>query len=156
VAKPLHHELKQGRPFELIEEEVNVSIARTAALLDRAFAQVVKPHGITPTQYNVLRILRGSAETGLCRFEIGDRLVTPVPDVTRLLDRMEQLALIVRERSTDDRRVVKTRLTQKGHDLVNALDAELREFHRRRLAHMDPASLTVLVDTLAAIRNPHD
>ena len=96
MATPLHVELKQARPFDLLEEEVHVSIARTAAVLERAVAQTLKPHGLTPTQYNVLRILRGAGAEGLCRNEVGARLIAPVPDVTRLLDRMAELQLIGR------------------------------------------------------------
>ena len=91
MVRPLYVELKQTRPFDLLEEEAHLSIARTAALLEHAMIQVLKPHGLTPTQYNVLRILRGAGSTGLCRNEIGARLLRPVPDVTRLLDRMTEL-----------------------------------------------------------------
>lgn len=154
MVRPLHDELKQAKPFELIEEEAHVSIARTAALLDRAFARFLKPHGLTPTQYNVLRILRGAGNQGLCRFELGERLVAPVPDVTRLLDRMEQLQLVARQRSDTDRRLVRTFVTAEGLALVNTLDAELRTFHETRLAHIERRQLKGLVDTLAAVRNP--
>jgi len=152
MATPLHVELKQARPYELLEEEVHVSIARTAAVLERAVAQTLKPHGLTPTQYNVLRILRGAGAEGLCRNEVGARLIAPVPDVTRLLDRMAELGLISRERSDEDRRLVRTRLTAKGLQLVNSLDADLRADHRRRLAMIDRAALTQLVATLDQVR----
>ncbi len=152
MATALHEELKQARPYPDIEEEVHVAIARTAALLDRAIAQMLRPHGLTPTQYNVLRILRGAGSEGLCRHELGDRLVTPVPDVTRLLDRMEELELIARQRSVTDRRLVGTFITPKGMALVGHLDAEVRAWHRRRLAHIAPDRLHALVDTLALMR----
>ena len=89
VTQTLQDELKQARPFKQVEEEAYLSIMRTAALLEHQVAQALKPHGVTATQYNVLRILRGAGSEGLCRNEVGDRLVTTVPDVTRLLDRME-------------------------------------------------------------------
>jgi DNA-binding MarR family transcriptional regulator len=149
MATALHEELKQTRPYLDIEEEAHVAIARTAALLDRAIAQMLRPHGLTPTQYNVLRILRGAGSEGLCRHELGDRLVTPVPDVTRLLDRMEELELIARQRSASDRRLVGTFITPKGLALVGQLDNDVREWHRRRLAHLAPDRLHALVDTLA-------
>lgn len=152
MATPLHVELKQARPYDLLEEEVHVSIARTAAVLERAVAQTLKPHGLTPTQYNVLRILRGAGAEGLCRNEVGARLIAPVPDVTRLLDRMAELDLISRERSDEDRRLVRTRLTAKGLQLVNSLDDELRADHRRRLALVDRAELSQLVATLDQVR----
>jgi DNA-binding MarR family transcriptional regulator len=152
MATPLHVELKQARPYDLLEEEVHVSIARTAAVLERAVAQTLKPHGLTPTQYNVLRILRGAGAEGLCRNEVGARLIAPVPDVTRLLDRMAELDVISRERSDEDRRLVRTRLTAKGLQLVNSLDDELRADHRRRLAQVDREALKQLVDTLDRVR----
>lgn len=149
---PLHVELRQSKPYDLIEEEVHVSIARTAALLERAVAQVLKPYGITPTQYNVLRILRGAGPEGLCRNEIGSRLINPVPDVTRLLDRMADLELIARNRDEEDRRQVRTLLTPKGLRLVNDLDEVLRGGHVARLAHLPAGDLTTLVATLADVR----
>lgn len=152
MARPLSDELKQTRPFAHVEEEAHLSIARTAALLERAFAQLLRPHGITPTQYNVLRILRGAGAAGLCRNELGERLVTPVPDVTRLLDRMAEMRLIARQRVDEDRRLVRTHLTAKGLDLVNSLDAEIVAAHRQRLAHISRERLKALIDTLADVR----
>lgn len=152
MVTPLHVELQQARPYDLLEEEVHVSVARTAAVLERAVAQTLKPHGLTPTQYNVLRILRGAGAEGLCRNEVGARLIAPVPDVTRLLDRMAEMGLISRERSDEDRRLVRTRLTRKGLQLVNSLDEELRADHRRRLARVNRDALTQLVHTLDQVR----
>lgn len=152
MTTPLHVELQQARPWDLLEEEVHVSIGRTAALLERAVAQLLKPHGLTPTQYNVLRILRGAGAAGLCRNEVGARLVAPVPDVTRLLDRMADLKLIARQRSDEDRRLVRTHLTAKGLALVNSLDTALRQAHQRRLAHITRPQLEALVATLAEVR----
>lgn len=152
MVTPLHVELQQSRPWDLLEEEAHVSIARTAALLERAIAQLLKPYGITPTQYNVLRILRGAGAAGLCRNEVGVRLVTPVPDVTRLLDRMADMKLIARQRSDEDRRLVRTYLTAKGLALVNELDGILRLSHTKRLVHLSHEKLAALVETLAEIR----
>src|SRR5215217_305857 len=98
VPSQLQAELKQARPFKSLEEEAHLSIQRTAALLEHAFESALKPHRITATQYNVLRILRGSEPDGLCRHEIAQRLVRQVPDVTRLLDRLEDTKLINRQR----------------------------------------------------------
>jgi DNA-binding MarR family transcriptional regulator len=94
--KTLRDELKMTKPFKSVEEEALLSIARTAALIEHAGAEAFKPFNLTITQYNVLRILRGAGIDGLCRNEVGERLVTKVPDVTRLLDRMEAAGLIVR------------------------------------------------------------
>jgi DNA-binding MarR family transcriptional regulator len=100
---------------------------------------------------NVLRILRGAPE-GLCRNEVGSRLLREVPDVTRLLDRMKAMRLIGRQRSDADRRLVRTRITQKGLDVLEALDARIRKAHRDRLAHVSHARLRGLVDALAEVR----
>lgn len=149
----LQDELKQTKPFKEIEEEAYLSILRTAAILDHSASQALKPHGVTATQYNVLRILRGAGADGLCRNEVGERLVTAVPDVTRLLDRMEEMGLIARKRGTEDRRFVTTTLTKKGIDLVNRLDARVGRIHAEQLGHVDKRRLKTLVDVLAEIRD---
>jgi len=152
MAPKLQDELKQTKPFSCVEEEAYLSLMRTAAVLDHSLSQALKPFDVTPTQYNVLRILRGAGRDGLCRNEVGTRLVTAVPDVTRLLDRMEELGLIVRERGTKDRRFVSTRLTRKGADLVERLDAKVSQIHAEQLGHVDKRSLKTLVDLLAQVR----
>src|SRR6188508_66004 len=108
----LQAELKQNKPFKSLQEEAMLSITRTAAVLEHGVAQALRPHEITPTQYNVLRILRGAGAEGLCRQEVGERLVRRVPDVTRLLDRMEELGLVGRVRGGEDRRYVTARITR--------------------------------------------
>ncbi len=149
----LQDELKQSRPFKSLEEEAVLNIARTFAVLEHALARVLKPHNITPTQYNVLRILRGAGADGLCRNEVGERLVRQVPDVTRLLDRMEQQDLIGRRRGGSDRRFVTTRITSKGLKLANMLDEEVQAVHRGQLGHLDPKSLQKLVTLLEEVRD---
>jgi DNA-binding MarR family transcriptional regulator len=115
-------------------------------------AEALKPHGITPTQYNVLRILRGAGEAGLCRSEIIERMIARVPDATRLLDRMEAVALVERERSEEDRRFVTTRITAQGLRMLAALDATILELHRRQFAALDETGLRTLIDLLALAR----
>lgn len=148
----LRTDIKQGRPFGSPEQEVYLNVERTAAVLNHAFAEAVKEHGITPTQYNVLRILRGAGEAGLCRNEVRDRMIAQVPDVTRLLDRLEQAGLIVRERDTEDRRQVGTRITPKGLDLLAALDDPVVEIHKRQLGHLSPEQLRTLTELLTLAR----
>jgi DNA-binding MarR family transcriptional regulator len=152
TGKTLREELKMTRPFKSIEEEAILSIARTAALLEHAGAEYLKPFRLTITQYNVLRILRGAGESGLCRNEIGHRLVTQVPDVTRLLDRLEGLALIVRHRGGNDRRFVTTRITEKGLKLLEKIDKQLPEMHGRQVGHVAQARLRELIDLLQEVR----
>jgi DNA-binding MarR family transcriptional regulator len=150
----LRDELKQTRPFRSLEQEALLSIERTAAMLGYAFAEELKAYGLTPTQYNVLRILRGAGETGLCRHEVSCRLIAPVPDVTRLLDRMESAGLIERERDPGDRRLVRTRITRHALDLIAKLDQPMEQIHRRQLGHMSKADLKRLVALLEEARKP--
>jgi len=150
--KTLREELKMGKPFKSVEEEAILSIARTAALLEHAGAEALKPFKLTITQYNVLRILRGAGDPGLCRNEVGQRLVTKVPDVTRLLDRMEAAGLIVRERGGEDRRFVATRITDKGLKLLEKIDRELPAIHGRQLGHVGQKRLRELIALLEEVR----
>ena len=152
MSPALRDELRQRKPFTSPAEEAFLSIARTDALLADGFEQLLKPHGISLTQYNVLRILRGAGRAGLCRNEIRDRLVTRMPDVTRLLDRMEAVGLVSRVRDTADRRLVTTRMTARGRKLVDALDAPVAAEHERRLGHLSDGQLRTLVELLALAR----
>jgi len=148
----LRDEIKQTRPFTSLEQEALLSIERTAAVLGHSMAEALKGYGITPTQYNALRILRGAGEGGLCRNEVRERLVARVPDVTRLLDRLEEMGLVARERDTSDRRLVTTRITRDGLKLLARLDEPVAEAHQRQLGHIDERSLRALIDLLAEAR----
>jgi DNA-binding MarR family transcriptional regulator len=152
MTRPLRDEIRQTRPFDSLEQEALLAVERTAAVLMHRFGDALKPHGITPTQYNVLRILRGAGPAGLCRNEIRDRLVAQVPDVTRLLDRMEDAGLVERERGETDRRLVTTRITRQGLQLLKRLDAPVLDVHRRHLGHLSAAQLRSLIDLLATAR----
>jgi DNA-binding MarR family transcriptional regulator len=145
-------ELKQRKPFRTLEQEASVSLARTAALIEHAAADVLRPHGLTPTQYNVLRILRGAEPQGLGRNAVRERLVFPVSDVTRLLDRLVETGLVVRSRGGEDRRVVLSRITPAGLDRIAPLDAVLERLHRRQLGHLGQRKLRALLDLLAEAR----
>ncbi|SMB97177.1 MarR family winged helix-turn-helix transcriptional regulator [Deinococcus hopiensis] len=148
----LRDEIKQHRPFRSLEEEAGLNLLRTTRLLlDRSEA-FYREHGLTPTQYNVLRILRGAGDGGLGRNEIRERLLDRMPDVTRLLDKMEDMGLVKRLRSTTDRRCVPTTLTDKGRDLVNALDDPVAAMQREQFGHLTPGQLHSLIETLTLIR----
>lgn len=149
---PLKDELKMTKPFKSLEEEAILSVARTAAVMEHTGAETMKRFDLTPTQYNVLRILRGAGENGLCRNEVGERLVTKVPDVTRLLDRMEASGLISRQRGTADRRYVTTRITDKGSKLLEKIDRELPALHDQIIGHMSQKKLRDLIDLLEEVR----
>ena len=152
MASDLRTDIKQRRPFDSAEQEAHLNIERTAAVLSHGFADALKEHGITPTQYNVLRILRGAGKDGLCRNEVRDRMVAQVPDVTRLLDRLEDAGLIERERSTEDRRQVGTRITARGLELLGELDEPVAEIHRRQLGHLSQSQLKTLAELLTLAR----
>lgn len=130
-----------------------VSLLRTADGLTQEAEQVIKTAGITGAQYNVLRILRGVLPEGLpCRV-VGDRMISHDPDMTRLLDRMEKRGLINRERQKDDRRVVKTRITGEGLELLKALDQPVHELHKRQFGHMSTARLRTLASLLEEVQD---
>ena len=150
----LRDELRQRKPFRSLEQEAHLNIVRTAAVLADAFEQMLKPAGITGAQYNVLRILRGAEGDGLCRNELRDRLLTRMPDVTRLLDRMEEAGLVARARDAEDRRLVTTRITARGRRVVDELDAAVAKEHRRRLGHLDADQLGTLIELLTLSRQP--
>ena len=152
MARTLRDEIRQAKPFGSLEQEAQLSIERTAAVLGHSLAEAFKPHGITATQYNVLRILRGAGKAGLCRNEVRDRLIAQVPDVTRLLDRLEDAGWIERERDSDDRRHVTTRITSAGLALLHKLDGPIAAVHRAHLGHMSAKQLRALIDLLALAR----
>lgn len=148
----LRDEIKQSRPFVSLEQEAMLSIARTDAILSYSIIEALKPFDITPTQYNVLRILRGAGHNGLCREDIRERLVAQVPDVTRLLDRLEQSDLVDRARDKTDRRLVNTRITRAGLELLKKLDGPVNDAHEKQLGHLTKTELRTLIDLLAKAR----
>jgi DNA-binding MarR family transcriptional regulator len=131
------------------EEVLFVELQRAADLLARAPAQLLREHELSPNQYNVLRILRGTAEGLLCG-EIAARMVTREPDITRLLDRLEKRGLIGRCRQAADRRRVQTRITPEGLDLLASLDLPVCSLHRRQLGHLGPRQQRQLARLIAA------
>lgn len=133
------------------EEDAFLDLLRTCDLLSRNLAQILKSEDISPTQYNVLRILRGSPE-GLPCGEIASRMITRDPDVTRLLDRLEKRALISRSRGAKDRRAVETRITPEGLNLLQRLDEPIQERHRKQLGHLGRERLAALTELLSAAR----
>ena len=102
----IQQEIKQSRPFHSKAQEASIGLMRTADLVRRAVSGIVEPYGITPQQYNVLRILRGAGERGLPTLEIAERMIESTPGITRLIDRLQAKKLVVRERCLTDRRQV--------------------------------------------------
>lgn len=132
-----------------------MSLQRTADQLGWAVAEMLKGHGLSPTQYNALRILRGAGPQGLACSEIGARMINHDPDITRLVDRLERRGLVARGREHQDRRVITTRITDSGLELLKALDQPLAEFHRQLLGHLGERRLNSLVRLLEAARKPN-
>jgi DNA-binding MarR family transcriptional regulator len=133
------------------EEAVFLDLLRTCDLLSRRPAQLLKTEDLSTTQYNVLRILRGSPE-GLPCGEIASRMITRDPDVTRLLDRMEKRGLISRSRDTKDRRTVTGKITPEGLKLLARLDEPIQEIHRKQLGHLGRNRLWALAELLSDAR----
>lgn len=152
MSPSMQFELKQRKPFASLEHEAVVSLARTAAVLEHQLAEALKPHGLTPTQYNALRILRGAEPDGLCRNQIRDRLVSPMPDATRLLDRLADMGFLVRSREGEDRRFVLTRITPAGRALIDRLDDVVHSLHREQLGHLGAERLGTLIELLNEAR----
>ena len=145
VAGRLQLEIRQTKAIRLLEEEAALNVVRTADAVMMAVAEVLKPHLLSATQYNVLRILRGAGEDGASCKEIGSRMVARDPDITRLMDRLEQRGLLTRDRAKEDRRVVTHRLTKAGAELVNELDRPIEAAHKRTMGHMKAEKLRDLV-----------
>jgi DNA-binding MarR family transcriptional regulator len=152
MPQKLQAEIKQSKPFSSPTAEALLSILRTAAVIDHHLAEALRPFGITATQYNVLRILRGAGQKGMCGREVAERLVSKVPDVSRLLDRTEDLGLIKRERDPEDRRHVTARITEKGLTVLDKATPELEAIERRRFGRLDPEGLQRLISALEDVR----
>ncbi len=150
----LRPESRTARPFTSLEQEAHLNIVRAALELDADLDDVLKPSGISSTQFNVLRVLRGAEPDGLCRGELGLRLLGRMPDVTRMLDRLEAMHLVHRQREVTDRRQVRTRITTRGSALLADVDAHVEAEHARRLAHLGPRDLRTLVALLTRILQP--
>jgi DNA-binding MarR family transcriptional regulator len=145
-------EIGQRRPFHSVKAEVAVSILRTAALLERHFAQVVAESGVTVQQYNVLRILRGAGDEGLPTLVIRDRMIHEAPGITRLLDKLEKAGLARRDRSSPDRRQVFCYITQRGLDVLAKLDEDMRQADETAVGNLTDAEQRQLLKLLEGVR----
>src|SRR3712207_4964847 len=145
MASKLRDEIKQARPFRSAEQEAFLNLQRTADVLMARMAEVLKAQNVSPTQYNVLRILRGAGDEGLPCGAVAERMITRDPDITRLLDRLEKQGLIARARDARDRRVVMARLAEAGRKVVDALDEPVAQELKRQLGHLGKQKLDQLV-----------
>jgi DNA-binding MarR family transcriptional regulator len=152
VSGKLAKEIRQGKPFQSREEEAFLNLGRTYEFLQQRVAELLKEHQLTPAQYNMLRIVRGAGPDGVTCSQATERMLSPDPDVTRLLDRMETHGLIRRDRDKEDRRVVITRITDRGLDLTNRIDTPLHQVFKQCLGRVSQQRLKELIDTLEALR----
>ena len=149
----LRQVIKQRKPFESLQQEVFLEVLRTGNAMVHDLVELLRPHGLTQPQYNVLRILRGAGPGGLPTGEVGERMVASrEPDVTRLLVRMEEHGLVERDRRADNRRFVNVRITREGLRVLKALDAAVGEMHKRQLEHMTRRELEALAGLLERAR----
>jgi len=149
----LQQELKKRRPFESASEEATLNIVRTSDQLQIRFARLLREHDLTPSQYNVLRILRGEGKP-LPILEIASRTITVVPGITGLIDRLEQAGFVNRVRCEKDRRVIFVALAERASKALAALDEPLMALHRKLTGHLSQAELKELSRLLEKLREP--
>jgi DNA-binding MarR family transcriptional regulator len=152
MVRRLREEIRQQKPFESLEEEAVLNVLRTADVLQQRITAVLKPFKLSPSQYNVLRILRGAGPEGLACRVIGQRMITRDPDITRLLDRLETRGLLTRRRDQKDRRVITARVTPDGLRLLEMLDQPIAEGGRQALQHLGEQRLKTLIELLEFAR----
>ena len=145
-------EIAQERPFASLEEEALLNLLRTSDCLNRAFHVKTRDWGVTSTQYNVLRILRGAQPDGLTCAAIGSRMITAEPDVTRLLMRLKARKLIRQTRDSQDRRVVRTQISETGLTLLKEMDPTILSLPRELLGHLERTELEELIRLLELAR----
>jgi DNA-binding MarR family transcriptional regulator len=141
-----------GKTNRHLEEEAALAVVRKADKFLQQATDLLKPYGLSSTQYNVLRILRGAGKAGASCKDIGSKLIARDPDVTRLMDRLEARGLLARGRDPEDRRIVTHVLTDEGLALVNELDRPVQEMHRATMRGIAPAKLETLIAILEEIR----
>ena len=148
----LKQEIAQQRPFSSVAEEALLNLMRTADRLGRFMQRATRSWGVTSTQYNVLRILRGAHPNGLTCSGIGDRMITADPDITRLLARLKALKLLRQERDKRDRRVVWTHISPAGLELLAEMDPVIQRLPVEMLGHLNQDELTEFVRLLELAR----
>jgi DNA-binding MarR family transcriptional regulator len=149
----LRRELKKKQPFDSLEQELLLNLARSSDQSQIRFTRLFRQHGLTPSQYNVLRILRGEGKP-LPILEIADRTITVVPGITGLIDRLEHAGMATRVRCEEDRRVVYVAITPKALKTLEDLDQPVRELHQRLAGHLSKTELKELNRLLEKLRAP--
>lgn len=154
MAGLLQRELNKKNCFDLPEQEVFLSLLRTTSLLENVAERFFREYGLSIATYNVLRILRAAGNDGKTCSQIGEDMVARVPDVTRLVDRLEEAGFVKRARERDDRRVVRVTLMPQGLEVVDKLDGPVLELHRLQLGHLTKSELSELTRLLERAREP--
>lgn len=147
----LKDELKMRRPFDSLEQEALLNIMRTSDQFQNRFGRLLREYDLTPSQYNILRILRGEGKP-LPALEVAGRMIQVVPAITGLIDRLEKAGMVTRERCTEDRRVVYIEITDKALRTLAKMDQPLNDMHRELLGHLSRAELKELIRTLEKAR----
>ncbi len=147
----LQRELKKKRPFESAEQEANLNILRTNDQFQNRFGRLFREFGVTHSQYNVLRILRGEGKP-MPSLEIAERMIQVVPAITGLIDRLEAIGLVERQRCDQDRRVVYVNLTEKARKLLAKMDQPVMDLHHSLIGHLTKAELKELSRLLEKAR----
>ncbi|MEW4488818.1 MarR family transcriptional regulator [Thalassoglobus sp. JC818] len=148
----LQSELKKRNPFDLPEQEAMLNLLRTNDQFENRFGRLFRKFGLTASQYNVLRILRGEGDPMPC-LEVANRMIQVVPAITGLIDRLEKAELVTRDRCEKDRRVIYIALTEKAEKLLEEMDEPVMELHRTLLGHMTKKELTELTRLLEKCRS---
>ena len=156
MSRGLQAELKQKAPFTSREQEAYLSLLRTADALQTRVEAKLREFGLTGTQYNALRILRGAGPEGLPCSEIGERMITRDPDITRLLNRLETRGLVIRARAKTDRRVIHGKITTAGLKLLREMDEPVARHNREMLKHVGQGKLTQMIELLELVRSDDD
>ena len=152
MGSKLKDEIRQTKPFSGIEQEAVLNIHRTAGHLQHRIQKILKQQDLTESQYNVLRILRGAGPEGLRCSDIGERMVSHDPDITRLLARLQRMGLIERRRDVKDRRVIYSRITTEGLKRLSELDPAVEQGAKIALSHMKADQVSLLIDLLEEVR----
>ena len=153
MTKTIHHEIRQTKPFRSLQEQLVINLMRTTRAIEESWVQYLKrSEGISQSQYNILRILRGARPKAVKISEIADRMITRDPDVTRLVDRLIKQGLAQRERDSDDRRVVLVEITGAGSALLARLDEPAGEYTEGAMAGLKPQELRTLDTLLNEVR----
>ena len=151
MSPSLQSELKKRNPFDSVEQEAMLALMRTTDLLENRLARLFREYGLTLTQYNVLRILRGEGKPMPC-LEVAERMIQVAPAITRVVDQLLKLKLITKTQSSSDRRVFEIELTQAASKLLKKMDEPVLELHAKLLSSVKKGELRSMIGTLETIR----